>query len=124
MGRQLRLGVLVPSVERFVRMADENGHVVLNDDGIWQKRTDGSPLQFTDSIGRKFSPPLLRADFDAWCKARLISQDLSASPDHGVVFAITPCGIEAWTKLGGRRRLRKAAVGSCLVANPRDHLAK
>jgi hypothetical protein len=103
--------MFVPSIERFVRMADENGHVVQNDDGFWQKRTDGSPLQFADSNGRKFSPPLPRADFEAWCKAKLISRDLSASPDHGVVFALTQCGIEAWTKLGGRRRLRKAAVG-------------
>ena len=106
-----RAEMFVPSIERFVRMADENGHVVQNNDGIWQKRTDGSPLQFTDSIGRKFSPPLLRADFDAWCKAGLISQELSASAQHGVVFAITPSGFEAWTKLGGRRGLRKAAIG-------------
>jgi hypothetical protein len=39
MGRQLRLGVLAPSIERFVRMADENGDVVLNNDGIWQKQS-------------------------------------------------------------------------------------
>lgn len=103
--------MFVPSIERFVRMADENGHIVQNEDGIWQKRTDGSLLQFTDSIGRKFSPPLLRADLEAWCKAGLISQELGASAEHGVVFAITQCGIEAWTKLGGRRRLGKAAVG-------------
>jgi hypothetical protein len=101
----------VPSIERLVRMADENGHVVQNKDGIWQKRTDGSPLQFTDSIGRKFSPPLLRADFEAWCKAGLISEELSASAEHGVVFAITPYGFEACTKLVARRGLHKAAIG-------------
>ena len=94
--------MFVPSIERFVRMAGENGHVVQNNDGIWQKRTDGSPLQFTDSIGRKFSPPLLRADFDAWCKAGLISQELSASAERGIVFAITPSGFEAWRSDPGR----------------------
>lgn len=92
-------------------MADVNGHVVRSDDGIWQKRTDGSPLQFTDSIGHKFSPPLLRADFEAWCKAGLISEKPSASAEHGVVFAITPVGLEAWSKLGSRRGLRSAAIG-------------
>ncbi len=102
--------MFVPSIERFVRMAEENGHVVLNDDGIWQKRADGSPLQLTDSIGRKFSPPLLRADFDAWRKARLISQDLSVA-GRGLVFALTRDGLEAWTKFASRRGLRKAAVG-------------
>jgi hypothetical protein len=103
--------MLVPSIERFVRMAGENGHVVVNDDGIWQKRADGGPLQFTDSIGRKFSPSLLRADFDAWCKARLISQDLSARAEQGLVFVLTRRGLEASRKLAGRRSLRKAAVG-------------
>jgi len=104
-------GMFVPSIERFVRMAEENGHVVLNDDGIWQKRADGSPLQLTDSIGRKFSAPLLRADFDAWRKARLISQDLSVPPGRGLVFALTRDGLKAWTKFAGRRGLRKGAVG-------------
>ncbi len=103
--------MFVPSIERFVRMAEENGHVVLNDDGIWQKRADGSPLQFTDSIGRKFSAPLLRADFDAWRKARLISQDPSVPAGRGLVFALTRDGLEAWTKFASRRGLRKAAVG-------------
>jgi len=107
----LRRAMFVPSIERLVRMADENGHVVQSKDGIWQKRTDGSPLQFTDSIGRKFSPPLLRADFEAWCKAGLISEELSASAEHGVVFAITPYGFEACTKLVARRGLHKAAIG-------------
>jgi hypothetical protein len=107
----LRLGMFVPSIERFVRMAEENGHVVLNDDGIWQKRADGSPLQLTDSIGRKFSPPLPRADFNAWRKARLISQDLSVPAGRGLIFALTRDGLEAWTKFASRRGLRKAAVG-------------
>ena len=106
----LRPGMLVPSMERFARMAEENGYVVLNDDGIWQKRADGGPLQLTDSIGRKFSPPLLRADFDAWRKARLISQDMSAPAERGLVFALTHGGLEAATKFTGRRGLRKAAV--------------
>jgi hypothetical protein len=105
----LRPGMLVPSMERFARMAEENGYVVLNDDGIWQKRADGGPLQLTDSIGRKFSPPLLRADFDAWRKARLISQDMSAPAERGLVFALTQGGLEAATKFTGRRGLRKAA---------------
>jgi hypothetical protein len=82
-----------------------------HDDGIWQKRADGGPLQLTDSIGRKFSPPLLRADFDAWRKARLISQDMSALAERGLVFALTQGGLEAATKFTGRRGLRKAAVG-------------
>ncbi len=102
--------MLVPSIERFARMVAENGHVVVDDDGIWQKRVDGSPLQFTDSIGRKFSPPLPRADFDAWRKARLISEDLSAPEEQGRVFAPTHAGLEAAAKITGRHRLRKAAV--------------
>ncbi len=101
--------MLVPSIERFARMVVENGHVVVNDNGIWQKRADGSPLQFTDSIGRNFSPPLLRADFDAWHKARLISQDRSAPPSQGLVFALTRAGLEVGAKVLGRRTLRKAA---------------
>ena len=100
----------VPSIERLARMVAENGYLVANDEGIWQKRGDGSPLQFTDSIGRKFSPPLLRADFDAWRRARLISQDPSASAEQGRVFAPTHAGLEAAAKITGRRRLRKAAV--------------
>ena len=84
-------------------MVAENGHLVVNDEGIWQKRADGSPLQFTDSIGRKFSPPLQRADFDAWRRARLISQDLSAPAEHGLVFAPTPAGFEVGAKASGRR---------------------
>lgn len=103
--------MIIPSIERFARMVAENGHVVLNDDGIWQKRADGRPLQFTDSVGRKFSPPLLRADFDAWRKARLISQDLSAPAEQGLVFAPTKAGLEAGAKVTGRRGPRKAAVG-------------
>lgn len=103
--------MFVPSIERFVRMVDENGHVVLNDDGIWQKRADGSPLQFTDGIGRKFSPPLLRADFEAWRTARFISQDISASRKQQLVFALTRRGIEAVTKIVSRRRPWKAAAG-------------
>jgi len=99
--------MFVPSIERFARMVEENGHVVLNDYGIWQKRADGSPLQLTDSIGRKFSPPLLRADFDAWRKARLIAQDLSAPAEQGLVFAPTRAGLEAAAKITGRRGLRK-----------------
>jgi hypothetical protein len=104
------LGICVPSIERLVRMVAENGHLVVNDEGIWQKRADGSPLRFTDSIGRKFSPPLLRADFDAWRRAKLISQDLSASAEQGRVFAPTHAGLEATAKITGRHRLRKAAV--------------
>ena len=107
----LRLNMFVPSIERLLRMAEENGYVVLNDDGIWQKRADGSPLQLTDSIGRKFSPPLPRADFDAWRKARLISQDPSVSAGPSLVFALTREGLAAWTKFASRRGLRKAAVG-------------
>ncbi len=107
----LRPGMFVPSVERFARMAEENGYVVLNDAGIWQKRADGGPLQLTDSIGRKFSPPLPRKDFDAWRKARLISQDLSAPAERGLVFALTQGGLEAATKFTGRRGLRRVAVG-------------
>jgi hypothetical protein len=107
----LRLGMFVPSIERLIRMAEENGYVVLNDDGIWQKRADGSPLQLTDSIGRKFSPPLLRADFDAWRKAKFISQHPSAPAGPGLVFALTREGLEAWTKFASRRGLRKATVG-------------
>ncbi len=102
--------MLIPSIERFARMVVENGHVVVDDDGIWQKRADGSPLQFTDSIGCKFSPPLRRADFDAWRRAKLISQDLSASAGQGRVFAPTHTGLEAAAKITGRHRLRKAAV--------------
>jgi len=97
------VGKFVQSIERFARMVAENGHVVVNDDGIWQKRADGSPLQFTDSIGRKFSPPLQRADFDAWRRARLISQDLSAPAEQGLVFAPTPAGFEVGAKASGRR---------------------
>lgn len=103
--------MFVPSIERFVRMVEENGHVVVNDDGIWQKRADSSPLQFTDSIGRKFSPRLLRTDFDAWRKARLISQDLSAPAEQGLIFALTRRGLEARSKFAGRRGVRKAGVG-------------
>jgi hypothetical protein len=102
--------MFVPSIERFVRMVKENGHVVVNGSGILQKRADGSPLQFTDSIGRKFSPPLLRADFNAWRKARLISRDLSAPAEQGFVFAPTRAGLEAGAKALGWRGLRKAAV--------------
>ena len=102
--------MFVPSIERLARMVAENGHVVVNDYGIWQKRADGSPLQFMDSIGRKFSPPLLRADFDAWRKAKLISQDPSASAEQGRVFAPTHAGLEATAKITGRHRLRKTAV--------------
>ena len=102
--------MLIPSIERFARMVAETGHVVVDDDGVWQKRADGSPLQFTDSIGRKFSPPLPRADFDAWRKARLISEDLSAPGEQGRVFAPTHAGLEAAAKITGRHRLRKAAV--------------
>jgi hypothetical protein len=98
--------MLVPSIERFARMAAEKGHVVVDDDGIWQKRADGSPLQFTDSIGRKFSPPLPRADFDAWRRAKLISEDLSAPEEQGRVFAPTHAGLEAAAKITGRHRLR------------------
>ena len=91
-------------------MVAENGHLVVNAKGIWQKHADGSPAQFTDSIGRKFSPPLVRADFDAWRRAKLISQDLSASAEQGRVFAPTHAGLEAAAKITGRHRLRKAAV--------------
>jgi len=91
-------------------MVAENGHLVVNAKGIWQKHADGSPAQFTDSIGRKFSPPLLRADFDAWRRAKLISQDPSASAEQGLVFAPTPAGFEVGAKASGRHRLRKAAV--------------
>ena len=84
-------------------MVAENGRVVANDDGIWQKRADGSPLQFTDGIGRKFSLPLQRADFDAWRRARLISQDLSAPAEQGLVYGPTPAGFEVGTKASGRR---------------------
>ena len=80
--------MLVPSIERFARMVAENGHVVVDDAGIWQKQVDGSPLQFTDSIGRKFSPPLPRADFDAWRRAKLISKDLSAPGEQERVLRL------------------------------------
>jgi hypothetical protein len=103
--------MFVPSIERFARMVEENGHVVLTDDGIWQKRPDGSLLQFTDSIGRKFAPSLLRADFDAWRKARLISQDMSAPAEQGLVFALTRAGLKAGTKFTGWRGFRKAGGG-------------
>ncbi len=83
-------------------MVAENGHLVVNEEGIWQKRADGSPLQFTDSIGRKFSPPLQRADFDAWRRAQLISQDLSAPTEQGLVFAPTPAGFKVGAKASGR----------------------
>jgi len=73
-------------------MVRENGHVVVDDSGIWQKRADGSALLFIDSIGRKFSPPLQRADFDAWRRAKLISQDLSASAGQVRVFVPTHVG--------------------------------
>jgi hypothetical protein len=104
------VGKFVQSIERFARMVAENGHVVVNDDAIWQKRADGSPLQFTDSIGRKFSPPLLRPDFEAWRKARLISEDPSASGEQGRVFATTHAGLEAAARITGRHQLRKAVV--------------
>jgi hypothetical protein len=100
--------MFVPSAERFARMIAENGHVVVNDGGIWQKRADGSPLQFTDSIGRKFSPPLQRADFDAWRRAKLICQDLSTSAAQERVFAPTRTGLEAAAKITGGRGSRKA----------------
>ena len=103
--------MFVPSIERFVRMVDENGHVVLNDGRIWQKRADGSPLQLADSVGRKFSPPLLRADFEAWRTARLISEDKSASTKQQLVFALTRRGIEAVAKIASRRSRWKAAAG-------------
>ena len=101
----------VPSIERFARMVEENGHVILDDDGIWQKRADGGSLQFTDSIGRKFSPPLLRADFEAWRKARLISRDKSAPAEQGLVFGLTQAGLEAASRFTSWRGMRKAAVG-------------
>lgn len=101
--------MFVPSIERLARMVAENGHLVVNDEGIWQKRADGSPLQFTDSIGRKFSPPLLRADFEAWHRTRLISRDPSASAEQGLVFAPTHAGLNA-AKIAGRHWLSKAAV--------------
>jgi len=113
--RALRPGMFVPSIERFVRMVDENGHVALTDDGIWQKRADGSPLQFTDSMGRKFSPPLLRADFEAWRTARLISQDMSASTKQRLVFALTRGGVEAVTKIAA-----DAGLGKLLLGDRRD----
>ena len=76
---------------------------------------DGSPLQFTDSIGHKFSPPLGRSDFDAWRKAELIAEDLIAPAKQGHdvihVFGLTGRGLEAANKLVGWRGFRKAAVG-------------
>jgi len=102
--------MFVPSIERLARMVAENGHLVVNDEGILQKSADGSPLQFTDSIGRKFSPPLLRADFDAWRRTRLISQDPSASAERGLVFAPTLTGLEVGAKASGAYRLRKTAA--------------
>ena len=92
-------------------MVEENGYVVINDDGIWQKRADGSFLQFTDSIGRKFTPPLVRADFDAWRKAKLISEDMSAPQEQGLVFGLTHAGLGVGSKLTNWRALRKTAVG-------------
>lgn len=70
-------------------MIEENGRVELNDDGIWQKRADGSLLQFTDAIGRKFSPPLPYAVFDAWRRVKLISQDMRVPAEQGIVFVPT-----------------------------------
>ena|SRR5208283_1549725 len=103
--------MFIPSIERFARMVEENGHVVLDRSGIWQKCADGSPLQFTDSIGHKFSPPLGRSDFDAWRKAELIAEDLIAPAKRGHVFGLTGRGLEAANKLVGWRGFRKAAVG-------------
>lgn len=103
--------MFIPSIERFARMVEENGHVVLDRSGIWQKCADGNPLQFTDSIGHKFSPPLGRSDFDAWRKAELIAEDLIAPAKQGHVFGLTGRGLEAANKLVGWRGFRKAAVG-------------
>jgi hypothetical protein len=56
-------GILVPSIDHLIRMVDEDGRVVLNENGIWQQRADGTPLHFTDSIGRQshhLCPPPFR----------------------------------------------------------------
>jgi hypothetical protein len=91
----------VPSIERLARMVEEDGCVVVSDDGIWQRRVDGSPLQFIDAVGHKFSPPLPHAVFDAWRQGRLISQNISVPADHGLVFAPTR---NAWRLLARHRR--------------------
>ncbi len=92
------MGVL--SIDRLIRMVDENGRVVLNDDGIWQQRADGTPLHFTDSTGRQFSPPLPASVFDSWRKAKLISQDGCGRAENGLVFALTRTG-----RVVGRRKV-------------------
>jgi hypothetical protein len=90
----LKLTMFVRSIERLAQMAKESGHVVVNDDGIWQKAADGSPLQFTDGIGRKYSPRLPRATFDDWRKQRFISSDMSAPAEQGLVLRLTRVGLE------------------------------
>ncbi len=70
-----------------------------------------APLYFTDGRGRKFSPPLVRSDFDAWRKAGLIAEDLIDPAKQGPVFGPTGRGLEAANKLVGWRGFRKAAVG-------------
>jgi hypothetical protein len=96
----------VPSIERLARMVEEDGCVVIRDDGIWQRRVDGSPLQFMDAVGHKFSPPLPHAVFHAWRQGRLISQDISIPAGQGLVFAPTR---NAWRLLARHRRQFRAS---------------
>jgi hypothetical protein len=85
--------MFVLSIERLAQMAKVKGYVVVNDDGIWQKAADGSPLQFTDSIGHKFSPRLPRATFDDWRKQRFISSDKGAPAEQGLALRLTRAGL-------------------------------
>jgi hypothetical protein len=85
----------IPAMERLVRMARANGYIVVDKEGIWQKQADGAPLQFMDSLGRSFSPPVPRSIFDAWYKGKLILQDVTVPSKRGLVFVLaqdTPAG--------------------------------
>jgi hypothetical protein len=93
--------VRVLSIDRLIRMVDDNGRVVFNHDGIWQQRADGTPLHFTDAIGRQFSPPLPASVFNCWRKAKLISRRGCDRPENGLVFVLTRAG-----RVAGRRKVR------------------
>jgi hypothetical protein len=80
----------IPAMERLVRMARANGYIVIDNEGIWQKQANGAPLEFTDSLGRNFFPPVPRSIFDAWHNGELIRQDISAHNTYGPVFVIAP----------------------------------
>lgn len=93
-------GVRILSIDRLIRMVDDNGRIVFNDRGVWQQRADGTPLQFTDAIGRPFSPPLPASVFNCWRKAKLISQRGYDHPENGLVFVLTSVG-----RTVGRRKV-------------------